>query len=413
MRESAPKIEMVSTGNELLDGTISDTNTQTLALALKPLGLKISRTSVVPDERSSIAQAVVEAAARSDLVFISGGLGPTTDDMTLEVAAHALGKKMIFSSEAKRNVVVRLKRFKRRMMNPSQLKQFYIPEGAEVLENIEGTAPGIKMKVGRTTLYFLPGVPREFRHILDKEILPEIKELSAPLGEYLFVVKIFGRPESELNELMQKISIPSQVTIGYRTHLPENHIKIQVSAKSFSAASLIAKKIIQQIELKLASNGFLWQDSSFEEVILASLLKMKARVAIAESCTGGLVCSMLTKISGSSQAIDRGFVTYSNQAKMDLLGVKSETLEKHGAVSKEVAIEMVKGALSRSLATRAISVTGIAGPTGGTPQKPVGTIWIAAATGKKIKTRCLHLGLNRELNQKYSAYEALRMLTEI
>jgi nicotinamide-nucleotide amidase len=404
---------MVCTGNELLDGSVLDTNTQRCANALKAFGLRIAKTTHVPDERAAIALAVTQAVAKSDLVIVSGGLGPTTDDITLEVSAHALGKKLIVSSAAKENVVNRFKKLRRKVLNRSQAKQFLIPEGARVLKNEEGTAPGIQMSVGYCTVFFLPGVPREFDHLLRVSVLLFLKEYRSPLGEHLFVGKVFGKRESELSELMESLKLPDEIEVGFRTFLPENHIKLLIAEKSFAAAEKKAKKIFSRLEQRLEKSAVFWVETSFEEFIFQELLGRKQKVAIAESCTGGLVNSMLTRVAGSSRVLDRGFVTYSNESKIELLGVRTESLRDSGAVSKEVSAEMALGALKKSRADRAVAVTGIAGPSGGSRQKPVGTVWISAASRKRVQSKVLHLPFDRELNQKFSAYEALRMLLEV
>ncbi len=406
-------IEVISTGNELLDGTISDTNTQRLALALKPLGLKVRRSNVIGDDPATIQAQLVQSAVRSDILFISGGLGPTSDDLTLEVAAKTFGRKLIYSKEAWANVVERLRRFHREP-NDSQRKQAMIPEGAKVLKNDEGTAPGIEMEVGDCRLYFLPGVPREYDFLLQKFILPQLR-LEAPREkEFLFIFKTFGWPESHLNELMKKLKVPAKVVVGYRTHLPENHLKLQVTAPSESDAKKIVRSLAKNLRLAFGAALFSEDSTTFEESILRRLLKSKVKVALAESCTGGLATSMLTKVSGSSKVVDRSFVTYSNEAKVEQLGVSPKTLDAFGAVSEQTVTEMARGALQHSNASRAVAISGIAGPTGGTKEKPVGLIWFAVASkrSKKVLTRKLQLGFDRELNQRYAAYQALQLLAD-
>ncbi len=407
-----PLIEVIATGNELLDGTISDTNTQRLALKLRPLGLKIRRSSVVTDDPAEISRALALAVSRSDVVIVSGGLGPTTDDLTLDVAAKTFGSKMISSVQARRNVLNRVKKLKRKF-NAGHEKQSMIPQGADVLANDEGTAPAISWKLGDRRMFFLPGVPREFDHVLDRHLMPFFSRMRAPVANFLFVLKIFGVPESELNEWARRQKLPKGVSVGFRTRLPENHLKFEVTARNEAAARRLIAPLVAKVRKQFGSLFFSMGEESFEEVILAQLLKQKKQIAIAESCTGGLVSSMLTSVSGASAILNRSFVVYSNQSKMDLLGVKEETLNKHGAVSEQTAREMALGAMKRSGVDKAVSITGIAGPLGGTKQKPVGTVWLAVATRKGIRSQLLQLGLaNRDLIQKFSAYQALRLLAE-
>lgn len=401
-------IEFIATGNELLDGTTSDTNTQRLALSLKSLGLMISRTTVIQDDAAVISKTFVEAATRSSVVIVSGGLGPTTDDITIEVAAKTFGAKLVSNSKALSNVKNRL-RFLKRKPNPGNLKQALIPAGAKVLMNSEGTAPGIQWPVGDVTFFFLPGVPREFDFILKHSLMPFFEKHATKLRSYVFPLGVFGVPESEMSEWVKTIRIPKDVYVGFRTHLPENYIKWEVTASSRSKAERIVQKLNRLAQKKYGSRVF---GTMFSESVLSTLLKKRKTVAFAESCTGGLASSMLTSVSGSSAVYQRGYVVYSNRSKSDLLGVSEITLQKHGAVSEETAIEMAVGARTISDVDLAVAITGIAGPTGGTPGKPVGTVWIAVSSKKAVKTKLLRLPFNRDLNQKVSAYWALQLLKE-
>jgi len=412
------RIEVVATGNELLDGGVVDTNTNRLALAMQPLGFRILRTTVVPDSKEEIHRAVTDAVIRSDLVFISGGLGPTTDDITLEVVAKAFGSKLIEDAHAKMNVLRRLKAWGRKRPNRGHRKQFFIPDGATVLRNSQGTAPGIHWQLGDRDVFFLPGVPNEFELIVRTEILPILKKKFASAGsnskEFLYLFKVFWKPESELNELMRKLKIASPKTkVGFRTKLPENHIKLLISANNERAAEKVVAPIRKMLKKKLGSALFSEGSMSFEEGVLDYLRKKKWTLALAESCTGGLTASMITKVSGSSAFFERGYITYSNLAKEQLLGVRAETLKSFGAVSQQTAIEMAEGARHRAQVDVAVAITGIAGPTGGTKAKPVGTIWIAASTKNATRTRLLQLPFSREMNQRFSAYAALQMIKDL
>lgn len=406
-----PRIEVIATGNELLDGTISDTNTQRLALALKPFGLKISRTTVILDQIEDISRSISEAVLRSDIVVVSGGLGPTTDDITLEAAANAFGVRMLKDRQALKNVLNRLKRA-RRKPNAGNLKQAWIPEGSVALQNLEGTAPGIQWKRGDRNLFFLPGVPREFDYILKNSLVPFFSSFASIQREYLKTLKIYGVPESELSAWVGSLRLPSTVRVGFRTHLPENHIKFDVRARSKPEADRILKPILVKCRKKFGLKLFSENGESFGEILLKELLAKKKTLSIAESCTGGLTASMVTSISGSSAVFHQGFVTYSNESKMKVLGVRGDTLQKFGAVSEQTAKEMAEGARLRSRADVAVAITGIAGPTGGTKQKPVGTVWFACATPKRTTTQKLHFPFARDLNQRASAYQALQMIRE-
>lgn len=408
------RIEVLATGNELLDGSILDRHTQSIATKLKPTGLKISRMGIVSDEIEELRLGLLESFSRSDVVIVSGGLGPTTDDRTLEVAAKCFGSEMIEDRGAKENVKNLLKRFGRlEKLNDGHRKMFLIPKGSKALSNIAGAAPAVQWQIGDKTLFFLPGPPHEFNRVFDEHLISWFRKRATTEGQFLFVLKVFGWPESSLSQLVEKIKLPAGVEEGFRTSLPENHIKFFVKSASEAAAKKKIAPVLKKLKSKLGDDLFSESMDSFEESIFNKLLKNKSVVSIAESCTGGLASSMLTAVNGSSKVFDRSFVTYSNEAKIDLLGVSAKTLSKHGAVSKETAIEMAEGALARSKANRSISITGIAGPTGGNSTKPVGTIWMARAVkGRKTETKLLKLHYERDLNRKYSAYAALHWLAQ-
>lgn len=393
-------IEVIATGNELLDGTTADTNTQRLALVLRAYGLKIHRTTVIADDPQVISRALAEASVRSNLVVVSGGLGPTTDDITLDVAASTFGVPMVENALAKKNVLDRLKRI-RRKANPGNLKQAFIPKGAKVLKNPEGTAPGVEWTVGQCQFFFLPGVPREFQFILEHSIRPVVAKVASIERQYLFPTGVFGVPESEMSEWVKTLSLPRNIYVGFRTHLPENYIKWDIIERSEKRARATAAKLNKICLKKFGSKVFSLQGESFGESVVQTLIRQRKTVALAESCTGGLASSMLTSVSGSSAVFQRGYVVYSNDSKVDLLGVSEKTLQRYGAVSEETAIEMAVGARERAQVDLAVSITGVAGPSGGTRQKPVGTVWLAVSSSKGVVTRRLQLSFTRELNKNF------------
>lgn len=405
-------VEVVATGDELLDGSISDTHTRRLAEVLAPFGAQIRACHVTRDQDEAIAKALVEAGLRSRVVIVTGGLGPTEDDRSLEVAARSFGSQLVHDARAERNVRARLKRQGRTQLNPGHHKMMRIPQGARALSNPEGAAPAVVWEVGDRTYFFVPGVPSEFEFVLEKHLKPWFKKTFRPSSEaqYRFTFKVFGRRESELNELVKKLMLPSGVLVGFRTSLPENHIKFLVKARSRAAAQKRIRGLESRLRKALGSDLFATDERSFEESILLEAKRRKLKLCFAESCTAGSVSALLGRVSGASNVLERSFVVYSNQSKVELLGVRPESLKKFGAVSEEVAVEMARGALERSRAKVAVSITGVAGPTGGTKTKPVGLIWLARAERgqKRVVTRKLQLSFSRELNQRMSAYTALR-----
>lgn len=406
------RIEVLATGNELLDGSISDKHSQSIGAYLRSLGLRLARTTIVGDDAPLIRQQLVEIGARSDVVIVTGGLGPTVDDLTLEVAAKAFGSTLVKDSQATKNVLALVKRH-RRKLNPGHKKMMLIPRGSKALWNNEGTAPGVRWDVGDRTYFFLPGVPKEFHFCFHEHLAPFFKKYAPKMGRHLIVAKVVGWPESLLDQLCKKIAWPEDVDVGFRTSLPENHIKLLIPARSRAEAFKKISKPYGILKKKLGQALFTDTDESFAEVFVQDLKKKRVVLGAAESCTGGLLSSLVTSVSGSSAVFDRGFIVYSNQAKIDLLGVREGTLKKHGAVSEECILELLDGVLSRSPATAALAISGIAGPTGGTRAKPVGTIWIGAALGKKRRTKLLQLAFQREQNQKAATYVAMNLLREL
>ena len=404
-------IEMLATGNELLDGSISDTHTQNLGGELRQLGLELSRTTIVPDDFEILRKQLTTSLLRADVLLVSGGLGPTSDDLTLEAAARSFGAKMIYSARAEANVLARLKRRGLTQLNAGHRKMCLIPEGSEVLSNEEGAAPAVLWQMGDKKIFFLPGPPKEFGYVLHQHVLVYLRNLAPKTREYVFVYKVFGWLESELNELMKGFEIPKDVQVGYRTKLPENHIKLFVKASSREAAAERIAKLEDQIEKAIGSKLFARDAVSFEQAMLKIFMDRKMTIALAESCTGGLATSLITSVPGSSKVLDRSFVTYSNESKMELLGVKAATLDQFGAVSEEVAREMAQGALDHSRASHAAAITGIAGPDGGGLQKPVGTICFAWADREgNCRSQRMQLSFDRSMNQLYSSYISLFQL---
>ncbi len=272
------------------------------------------------------------------------------------------------------------------------------------------------------TFIFLPGVPREFNHLLEDEVAPLLtrryrKILRKTVGVHTLYLNVLGWPESVLNEFTKTLKIPKEIRLGFRTQFPINQIKLIVRARSLSEARKKASPLLRILRKKCGSSVFSQtQDPAFERSIFESLLKQKTTVSVAESCTGGMLASALTQTSGASKVFERGFVTYSNQSKIDLLGVSKKTLFDHGAVSEQTATEMATGALLRTRAKKTVAITGIAGPSGGSAKKPVGLIYIALAkrSAGRVKSHCveLRLGFDRFHNQKFAVTHALELLRD-
>jgi nicotinamide-nucleotide amidase len=401
-------VEILSTGDELLTGQIVDTNSAWLMDRLWDLGVMVRRKTLVGDDREDLDAALRETTGRSDLVVMSGGLGPTEDDLTSERVAAVLGVPLELHEPSLEMLKRRFERFGR-AMTPNNEKQARFPRGAEVIPNRFGTAPGFLVRIGRAELVCLPGVPVEYRGLCDEWVLPRV---AARLGEIPAgrVVKLFGVPESHADHAMRPIMDDPEnrgVRFGYRAHWPEIHVKWTVPGRDAQAR---AERIASAV--RAIFGDAIWGEGKDElpDLVVARLQARGERVAVAESCTGGLVAELLTRVAGASNVFDLGVVAYANAMKERMLGVPADLLAAHGAVSEPVARALAEGARRAGGATWGLGITGIAGPTGGTPEKPVGTVHIAlAGAGGTQSVQRLYRG-DRERIRRMAAFEALNML---
>jgi nicotinamide-nucleotide amidase len=396
--------EVLAIGDELLSGETVDTNSSYLDALLENRGYRVTRHATVPDELDAIAAAFDESARRADIVLSTGGLGPTEDDLTLEGLSRALGCKLIKHEPTLENIRARFRSFGREM-TPNNERQAMVPELGEVLENKSGTAPSFTTKLHRATVFLMPGVPREVRWLMDNQILPRIPEGEPVLRRTL---KVIGLGESKLeHEIRSVVRAHRAVHWGYRTLGLENHVKLLARGSDRAALIASAEKDLRTV---LGDRVFGVDADTFPAVVGEMLKARGATVATAESCTGGLVTKLLTDVPGSSEYVLGGVVTYSNESKVDLIGVRIEDLEAHGAVSEIVARAMAEGVRSRLGATYGLSATGIAGPGGGSAEKPVGMVWLACASERGTEARMIRLPGDREFVRVGSANAVLDLL---
>jgi nicotinamide-nucleotide amidase len=401
-------VEILSTGDELLTGQVVDTNSAWLMDRLWDLGVMVRRKTLVGDDRGDLDAAIRETTARADLVVVSGGMGPTEDDLTSERVAAVLGVPLELHEPSLRAIEERFRRFGR-IMTPNNEKQARFPRGAEVIPNRFGTAPGFAVRLGRAEVICLPGVPLEFKGLSDEWVLPRI---AARLGVVpaARLLKLFGVPESHADHAMRPVMddpANAGVRFGFRAHWPEVHLKWSVPGPDADArADRIAAAV------RAIFGEAIWGEAKDElpDLVVARLAHRGERVAIAESCTGGLVAELVTRVPGASAVLDLGVVAYANGMKEQVVAVPAPLLAAHGAVSEPVARALAEGIRRVGCATWGIGVTGIAGPTGGTPEKPVGTVHLAVAgpAGTEHAER-LYRG-DRERIRRQAAYEALNLL---
>jgi nicotinamide-nucleotide amidase len=412
-------IELINTGSELMLGLVLNTHQQWLCRQLADRGFVVSRQVAVADTASDIEQAVREALARADLILVTGGLGPTSDDLTRDKIAGLLGRRLHEDAAALANIESFFAA-RKRPMPPGTRVQALVPEGALVLQNAHGTAPGLVMEVnpnrfrpdGKASwLVLLPGPPRELKPMFLEQALPAFGPLLPIESRFICqTLRTTGLGESVVEEriagplaALTKIGLQ----IGYCARVGE--VDVRLAARG-AEAPLVVAQAEEIVRGTLAENIFGTGEEQLEQVVVHRLTAIRKTLAVAESCTGGFIAHRLTNVPGASAVLLAGLVTYSNDAKRDLLGVKAETLGAHGAVSKAVAREMAEGARRRTGADYALAVTGIAGPSGGTEAKPVGTVFIALASkGKTIVLNPINR-YDRETFKFVTSQQALDLL---
>jgi nicotinamide-nucleotide amidase len=411
------RVELLCTGDELVTGLTPDTNSPYLEARLFELGIKVARVVLVGDVREDISRALREASARADVVIVSGGLGPTADDFTAECAANAAGVPLVEHPGTLQ--FLRERAAKRgRELTPNVARMALVPEGSEVVPNPVGAAPLFIVRMGGCRLFFLPGVPREYRALVDGEVLPRVRaELERQPGRThraFRLLRTVGIPESVLDTRVAPLAAAHpRVVFGFRTHAPENQLKLMAEAPSQAEAeaALAAAESAVRAELGHAIYGA--DGDTYTSVVAKLLTEARATLALAESCTGGLIATQLTGVPGASSFLIGGAVVYTEQMKTAWAGVPTELLERHGAVSRPVAVAMAEGIRAASKTTYGVSVTGFAGPTGGTPEEPVGTVYCAlAAEGEPTRCERFSIPGDRDMVRLFAAFHALELLRE-
>ncbi len=405
--------EILSTGDEIRVGSIVDTNSAFIAQMLEANGLEVLRHTCVGDDMDALVSVIKETAGRSDIAVVTGGLGPTPDDLTSEAAAKAAGAALFLDPMAL-TAIENLFKSRKRPMPPSNRKQAMFPKGADPIPNPLGTAPGFQMKIDGCTFFFLPGVPSEMKRMMSAEVLPRISEIQGDHQTVSMVRTIcsFGITEAETGERLAVVSSEfPDIKIGLRAEFPVIQTRLYVRAADDQTAEARAREAARKVAQRLGKHVFSMEGKSMEAEVGALLRQKQATIAVAESCTGGLIADWLTNVSGSSDYFLFSGITYSNEAKINILDVSPETIDRFGAVHEETAKEMAQGARRMAGADYGISTSGIAGPTGGTPDKPVGTVCIGLATPQTAKGIRYHFPyMDRLRNKKIFAMTALNLL---
>ena len=403
------KCEIIAVGTELLLGNIVNSNARYLSERLAELGIDVYYHITVGDNLDRLRETIETSLKRSDIIITTGGLGPTDDDLTKEGVAKALGLDLMPHQPSLDKIESYFKAGNRPMPECNR-KQGYIPEGARVLENNNGTAPGILAEKEGKTIILLPGPPKEMMPMFEQSVYPFLKAKSKDVLKSR-TLRVVGIGESAIQELLQEVfDTQSNPTVAPYAKDGEVHLRITAKCSDENQAKLLIGDMEYKIKSLLKENIYGYDEESLEYVVYKLLKENNMTVSMAESCTGGMISARLTNVSGVSAVFMNSIVTYSNAAKMNFLGVKSETLAKYGAVSAETAEEMAVGIKKVSRTDVGISVTGIAGPDGGTAEKPVGLFYIGLAIGNKVEAYRFLFPSSREKVRWNAVTRALDLL---
>ncbi len=380
--------EVLATGDEIITGSVTDTNSAYISEKLEETGILVVRHCCAGDDMDTLVSLFKETGSRADIAVVTGGLGPTLDDITSEAAAKAAGVALFQDKAALKSIEDYFKP-KKRTISESNFKQALLPEGAECIPNPAGTAPGFVQTIGKCRFFFLPGVPLEMYSMFSESVLPEIEQIHGNnrLFNRVKIISVFGLPESTVGERLHGITQDfPEIKPGLRAVFPEIHVKLYGRGKDSRYLDECIEQATERILKKIGKNVFSVDGNSMQAEVGKLLNEKKSTIAIAESCTGGLISHWLTNVPGSSTYFHFSGVTYSNQAKINVLGVTSETINEYGAVHEKTVKEMADGVRRITGATYGLATSGIAGPTGGTEDKPVGTVCIGIASPDSIKS---------------------------
>jgi nicotinamide-nucleotide amidase len=406
-------IEILTTGDEIRTGAVIDRNSTHIAQVLEENGFSVIRHSCVGDNTDHMVSVLLEIGGRADAALVTGGLGPTSDDLTALAAAKSAGVELVLNQPA----LTRIERYfqsRQRRMPESNKKQAMLPRGAEPIFNSMGTAPGFVLKIGRCVFFFLPGVPAEMHRMLSDAVLLQLEKLRGISTEFNITktISTFGLTESAAADKVAGISgMFPEITLGFRAKFPEIQIKIYGRGRDKETLRQNVNSAAEAIFDKIGDHVFSLDGSPMEVVVGRLLFERKATLAVAESCTGGLISHMLTNVPGSSNYFLFSGVTYSNDSKQKVLGVSSEIIERFGAVHETTAKEMAAGVRRIAGSDYGLATSGIAGPDGGTDEKPVGLVCIGLADRESARGfRFFYPFNSRSRNKKVFAVKALDML---
>jgi len=404
------KAEIIAVGSEMLTPDRTDTNSLFLTGELNKLGIEVVRKTIVGDNRDLLAEAFRGALNRVPLIIASGGLGPTEDDLTRETVAELLGRKLRRDDAILRYIEGRFRQLGREMPAVN-VRQAMVPEGAEVLENPRGSAPGLWIEDAGRILALLPGPPRELKPMFGEQVLPRLERRSSGIRMFQRELRVAGMGESSVEQRIKPIYTRyADVNTTILAAPGEIQIQLRIWTKDAAQAQKTLEEIVKGFEIALTDRIFSQDGSSMEEVVARMLTLNNATISVAESCTGGLLAQRLTSIAGSSSYFLGGAVCYSNELKTAWADVPPELIQAKGAVSGEVAMALADGIRRRVGSTLGAGITGIAGPSGGSEEKPVGTVHIALAHAGGVKERGVRFPGDRETIRWHASQLALDMV---
>jgi nicotinamide-nucleotide amidase len=402
--------EIIAIGSELLTPDKTDTNSLWLTEKLNEIGIEVKLKTIVGDDEARLEETIRDALKRSDIVVTTGGLGPTEDDITRKISAKSIGRELVYHDELEKDLIERFRRWGREMPEINK-RQAFVIDGAEILPNPNGSAAGMLLEIEEKFFVILPGPPRENQPMFLDFVLPKVREKAGEIFVKRKILRVSGLGESAVDEKISPIykqyANPQTTILFNRTEI-EIHLTAQ--CKTEREADVLNEEVAAQIADALGAAVFSTNGETMEEIVGQILTEKGKTLSTAESCTGGLIAQRLTEISGSSRYFVEGVVAYANEAKIRTLNVPKELIEKHGAVSAEVAEAMAKGMRARAETDYAISITGIAGPTGGSEEKPVGLVFIGYADEEKTKSFKMILPGDRYLIRWRSSQAALDYL---
>jgi len=403
------KAEIITVGTELLLGYVVNTDAQYLSRELSELGIDVFYHHVVGDNRERLAELIRKVYDRSDIIILTGGLGPTEDDITKETMAEVFGLNLVLHEPSLQNLNCFFHKINRNC-TPNNRKQAYFPENCTIFKNDRGTAPGCGIEIAGKTIIILPGPPRELTHMFANEVKPYLEKKSGFVLK-TSMLKVIGIGEAELEHLLIDI-IDNQTNPTIATYASAGEVSLRITAKAGNGqeAERMLNPVVKSVYSRIGEYIYSDSGATLQEHIVDRLSSMDMRLSLAESCTGGMLASMIVDVPGASKVLDNCIVSYSNEAKMTLLEVSADTLEKFGAVSAETAREMAKNSFDLSNSDLSLSITGIAGDKNVYSDKPIGLIYICLYDGRKYHEQALNLNRDRNFNRLMTCMRALDMV---